>query len=89
VLGDELALVGFPGDAFVELGLAIKQNSPYPYTIVNEQSGNGTLSYVPNRKAFYERGYEAESARFLPGGGEILVDAVTKILIDLFPYRSE
>ncbi len=89
VLGDELALVGFPGDAFVELGLAIKQNSPYPYTIVNEQSGNGTLSYVPNRKAFYEKGYEAESARFLPGGGEILVDAVTRILIDLFPYKSE
>lgn len=88
VLGDELALVGFPGDAFVELGLAIKQNSPYPYTIVNEQSGNGTLSYVPNRKAFYEKGYEAESARFLPGGGEILVDAVTRILIDLFPYRT-
>ena len=86
VLGNELALVGFPGDAFVELGLAIKQNSPFPYTIVNEQSGNGTLSYVPNRKAITEGGYEGESARFSPGGGEILVDAVTRILIDLFPY---
>jgi neutral ceramidase len=86
VLGDKLALVGFPGDAFVELGLAIKLNSPFPYTIVNEQSGNGTLSYVPNRKAFAEGGYEAESARFSPGGGEILVDTVIRILISLFPY---
>jgi hypothetical protein len=57
-LGDELALVGFPGDAFDELGLNIKLNSPFPFTIVNEQSGNGTLSYVPNRKAFPEGAYE-------------------------------
>jgi len=87
VLGNELALVGFPGDAFVELGLTIKQNSPFPFTIVNEQSGNGTISYVPNRKAILEGGYEGESARFAPGGGEILVDAVIRILIDLFPYQ--
>jgi len=86
VLGDELALVGFPGDAFVELGMAIKQNSPYPYTVVNEQSGNGNISYVPNRKAFSEGGYEAVSARFSPGGGEILVDAVIRMLIDIYPY---
>ncbi|MGQ9621551.1 MAG: hypothetical protein ACUVTX_11310, partial [Bacteroidales bacterium] len=87
VLGDELALVGFPGDAFVELGLAIKQNSPYPITIVSEQAGNGSLSYVPNYKAFMEGGYESESARFLPGGGEILVNAVIRILTELFPYK--
>ncbi len=67
-LGDELALVGFPGDAFVELGLNIKLNSPFPFTIVNEQSANGTLSYVPNRKAFPEGAYEVISARFAPGG---------------------
>ena len=88
ILGDELALVGFPGDAFVELGLAIKQNSPYPYTVVTEQSGNGTFSYVPNYKAVLEGGYESESARFLPGGGEILVDTVIRVLTDFFPYNK-
>jgi len=87
-LGNELALVGFPGDAFVELGLAIKQNSPFPFTIVCEQSGNGSISYVPNRKAIQEGGYEGESARFLPGGGELLVDAALLILIEMFPYRG-
>jgi len=40
-LGDELAWVGMPGDAFVELGLAVKQNSPYRHTIVSEQSSSG------------------------------------------------
>ena len=87
VLGKELALVGFPGDAFVELGLAIKENSPFPFTVVSEQSGNGVLSYVPNRKAFSEGGYEVISARFTPGGGEILVDASVQMLIDLFPIK--
>jgi hypothetical protein len=88
-LGDELALVGFPGDAFVELGLAIKQNSPFPFTVVCEQSANGTLSYVPNRKAFSEGGYEVISARFAPGGGEILTEAVIRTLIELFPLNGE
>ena len=87
-LGDELALVGFPGDAFVELGLGIKLNSPFPFTIVNEQSANGTISYVPNRKAFPESGYEVISARFEQGGGEILVDAAIRILIELFEKRK-
>ena len=88
-LGDELALVGFPGDAFVELGLAIKENSPFPFTVVSEQSGNGVLSYVPNRKAFSEGGYEVISARFSPGGGELLVEASVRMLIDLYPIKWE
>ena len=85
-LGNELALVGFPGDAFVELGLVIKLHSPFPFTVVNEQSANGSISYVPNRKAFSEGGYEVISARFAPGGGERLVDAAVRTLIALFPY---
>ena len=85
-LGDQLALVGFPGDAFVELGLAIKLHSPFPYTIVSEQSANGSISYVPNRRAFPEGGYEVNSARFAPGGGEKLVDTVVRVLVDIFPY---
>lgn len=86
-LGSDLALVGFPGDAFVELGLAIKLNSPFRHTIVNEQSGNGTLSYIPNYKAFPEGGYEVISARYLPGGAELLVEAVDRLLVDIYPYK--
>ena len=83
-LGDELAWVGMPGDAFVELGLAVKQNSPYRHTIVSEQSGSGAMSYVPNRKAFPEGAYEVISARFSPGGGEMLSDAAIQLLIDVY-----
>jgi|UniRef100_UPI00404AFF03 neutral ceramidase len=82
--GDQMALVGFPGDAFVELGLGIKLNSPFPFTIVSEQSGNGTISYMPNKKAFPEGQYEVNSVRYSSGGGESLVDAALETLISIF-----
>ena len=82
--GDQMALVGFPGDAFVELGLGIKLNSPFPFTIVSEQSGNGTISYMPNKKAFPEGQYEVNSVRYSSGGGESLVDAAIETLISIF-----
>ncbi len=83
--GRDLALVGYPGDSFVELGLFIKQNSPYAFTFICEQSANGSLSYIPNEKAFPEKGYEVESARIAPGGGEILATAASRLLTELFP----
>jgi hypothetical protein len=85
VFGRDLALVGYPGDSFVELGLAIKQNSPFAFTFVSEQSGNGSISYVPNEKAFPEGSYEVDSARVAPGGGEVLATAAIRLLTELFP----
>src|SRR5262249_20351480 len=82
-LGDELAWVGMPGDAFTELGLAIKTNSPFRSTIVGEQAGGRAISYVPNREAFPGSAYEGPSARFSPGGAELLVDRAIQLLIDL------
>jgi hypothetical protein len=82
-LGAQLAWVGMPGDAFVELGLAVKHGSPFPYTIVSEQSGSGAISYVPNRKAFPEGHYEVISARFRPGGAELLVNAAIRLLTEI------
>lgn len=81
----DLAIVGYPGDSFVELGLAIKQNSPFARTFVSEQSGNGSISYIPNEKAFPEGSYEVDSARIAPGGGEILANAATQLLTEMFP----
>ena len=85
VCGRDLALVGYPGDSFVELGLAMKQNSPFALTFVSEQSGNGAISYIPNEKAFPEGSYEVDSARVAPGGGEVLANAAIRLLTELFP----
>jgi hypothetical protein len=84
-LGDKIAWVGLPGEIFVELGVAIKKASPFRQTIVVGLA-NGTVSYVPTRKAFSEGGYEVISARCDAGGGEMLAEAAIGLLASL--HRS-
>jgi len=81
-LGGGLAWVGLPGEIFTELGLAIKQASPFQYTVVTELA-NASIGYVPDRKAYLQGAYEAESARCGPGSGEMMVEAATRMLVAL------
>jgi neutral ceramidase len=80
--GRELAWVGLPGEIFVELGLALKQRSPFPHTFVVELA-NENVGYVPDRRSFLEGNYEPESARCAPGSGERLVEAAVGLLSEL------
>lgn len=82
-LGDQIAWVGLPGEIFTELGMAIKRNSPFPRTIIAELA-NGSIGYVPDRKAYPQGAYEVVSTRCAAGSGEMLVDAATHSLIELF-----
>lgn len=52
---------------------------------MSEQAGKGSFSYIPTAKAFPEGSYEVESARVVPGGGEVLAEAAVKLLTELFP----
>jgi hypothetical protein len=81
-LGDRVAWVGLPGEIFVELGVAVKKASPFPQTIVVSLA-NGSLSYVPTKKAFSEGGYEVISARCQAGGGEALAETAIRLLARL------
>ncbi|HMO66683.1 MAG TPA: hypothetical protein PKE47_15925, partial [Verrucomicrobiota bacterium] len=83
-LGDELAWVSLPGEAFVELGLAIKKNSPFRQTMIVELA-NGSIGYIPDRRAYAEGNYEPVSARCAPGSGEQLVEAAVRLLNELRP----
>ncbi|MGE3820313.1 MAG: hypothetical protein AB7I30_12905 [Isosphaeraceae bacterium] len=81
-LGDEVAWVSLPGEIFVELGLSVKQDSPFPHTVIAELA-NGAIGYVPSRRAYTQGNYEVVSARCAEGSGERLVDAAVKLLKDL------
>ena len=81
-LGDELAWVSLPGEIFIELGLAIKQDSPFRHTIVAELA-NGAIGYIPSRRAYAQGNYEVISARCAEGSGERLVDAALRLLKEL------
>lgn len=78
-VGRELAFVGLPGEIFVELGMAIRKASPYPNTVVVELA-NGSIGYVPDRKAYAEGNYEPVSTRIAEGSGERLVEAAIRML---------
>ena len=81
-LGEQLAIVGLPGEIFTELGLAIKKASPFPFTVIAELA-NGSIGYIPNRSAYAEGNYEVVSARCAEGAGELLVESAVKLLRQL------
>jgi hypothetical protein len=85
-IGKDLAFVGLPGEIFVEHGKAIKIASPFKYTVIAELA-NGSVGYVPDRKAYPEGAYEVISARVAPGGGEAMAQAAIDMLIQA--YRAK
>ena len=78
-LDSHTAIVGLPGELFVELGLAIKKKSPFRNTIVMTVCNDKT-SYIPTRKAFKEGSYEVTNSIVKPGSGEILVKTALQLL---------
>jgi hypothetical protein len=78
-LGPDLAWVSLPGEIFVELGLAIKEGSPFKETIIAELA-NGSIGYIPTKKAYDQGNYEVVSARCAAGSGEKLADEALRQL---------
>jgi len=85
-LSDEIALVGLPGEVFVDLGLAIKRASPFAQTMVIELA-NDAPAYIPTKKAFAEGSYETVNSLIEPGGGELLVAAAVELLKEMKPGK--
>jgi hypothetical protein len=56
-IGDDFALVTCPVELFNGIGMSIKKQSPFKYTMVVEQT-NGAHGYVPTAGAFAGGGYE-------------------------------
>ena len=78
-LGRDLAWVGLPGEIFAELGMAIRDRSPFKHTVVVSLA-NGHLGYVPDGKAWSQGNYEVVTARCAEGSGERLVEAAVRLL---------
>jgi len=78
-LSPEVAVVGLPGEVFVDLGLAIKHASPFPVTLVIELCQDAP-GYIPTKKAFAEGSYETVNSRIAPGGGEMMAEAAMRLL---------
>ncbi|HYK64312.1 MAG TPA: neutral/alkaline non-lysosomal ceramidase N-terminal domain-containing protein [Patescibacteria group bacterium] len=75
----DIALVGIPGELFVELGLEIKSNPHFAHTFVAGYC-NDLIGYIPTRDAYPQRGYEVETARVAAGSGETVVETALSAL---------
>jgi len=78
-LSRDVALVGLPGEVFVDLGLAIKQASAFPHTLVIELCQDDP-GYIPTKKAFAEGSYETVNSRIASGGGETMIETAVRLL---------
>ena len=79
--GRELAIVSFPGEPFVEIGLAIKKASPFKRTMVSVLT-QGAVGYVALPEC-YERGGGYETRPSRSGTAHDLAPKVIETAINL------
>ncbi len=69
----KLALVGFGGEPFCDIGRGVRENPNYECVIPCAIT-NGYEGYFPTMNAYTEGGYEAASSNFAAGVAEILIE---------------
>ena len=80
------ALVGLPGEPFVEGQLRIKMASPADRTYV-AHCANHYVGYLPTKDAFARGGHEVETrfwSKLVPDALDTVVDATIKLLQEVF-----
>ena len=86
-IGDA-AIVGLPGEPFVEGQLEIKTKSRAPYTFVAHLTGH-YIGYLPTREAYTRGGHEANAevtywSKLAPGSLETVVKNARAVIGDMF-----
>ena len=77
-----IVFAGISGEVFTEIGMRVKELSPYKNTIVITHC-NGASGYLITDHAFSEGGYEVSVTRAMPGGEKIIVDQLTEMINSL------
>ncbi len=80
-IGD-VALLGLPGECFVEYGLEIKRGSSFRTHVVTLVNGH-LQGYIVTPQGAAQGGYEAESSVFAPAAGAVLVETALRLLATL------
>jgi neutral ceramidase len=85
-LGDT-AIVSVPGEVFVEIGLAIRDNSPFPRTLMFGLA-NDYIGYVPTVGQSTEWGYEVVASRVTPEASLVLEEETGTLLDELYDVEA-
>jgi len=83
----DAAFIGFNLEMLTEIGMAIKDSSPFTHTFVITHC-NGASGYIAPAELYKEGGYEVTSSRFGIGSAETLVKRATRLLYRLYDCCS-
>jgi hypothetical protein len=78
----DLAVAALPAQAFVEIGLEIKERSPFARTLVAGLA-NDHVGYVATERAFAEGSYEIYNSPHVATAGTDMTEAMVNLLRDL------
>ena len=78
----DVSMVFAPFELFSDLGVQIKEGSPFDTTFVCCYA-NKLFSYLPTQLGFDHGGYGPNQCRFEPGTGELIVQQFTDLLASL------
>jgi len=81
---NDVALVGVPGELFVEIGLDIKKKSGLEYAYVVGLA-NDYVGYIVTRNAYEEGMYEPLITKLSPAGEKVISDMALKLLAGTSP----
>lgn len=81
-LNEETVVVALPGQFFVELGLKLKENSPFKNTLILTLA-NSHEDCIPIRKSYTEGGYEVVYSLVESGGGEMIIETSLSLLHEM------
>ena len=74
-----IALIGFPGEPFAELGAEIRSRSPFAHTLFSGYTSD-YFGYLPTDEARAAGGYEVDTTPFAPGSADRIVAASLDLL---------
>jgi neutral ceramidase len=78
----DIIFAGVSGELFTEIGLKIKEISPFKYTYVLTHC-NGSSGYLISDAAYPEGGYEVQTTRVMSGAEQGIVDTMAKMMAEL------
>ncbi|MFH1006085.1 MAG: neutral/alkaline non-lysosomal ceramidase N-terminal domain-containing protein [Candidatus Latescibacterota bacterium] len=86
---DDTVFLSVPGELFTEIGSRIKAESPFRHTWLIGLA-NGSVGYLPTRKAIEEGGYAVDTRRVNADAEEIIVRESVRLLRNVHdPVQSE
>ena len=78
----DVAFAGFPGEPFTDVGREVKKNAKFSFTIP-ACCTNGYEGYYPMAQVYDEGGYEFNSARYVKGTAEKLIEESCELINSL------